>query len=66
MTEEAVPDEQELLHEASAAFTRAKTREDVEAAWQRHVSPWWDSLDAETQDILSRLHALRLQTVSRA
>ena len=57
-------DEQRLLHDASAAFSKAGTREELEAAWSAYVSPVWESIDAETRDILSRLRALRLRTIS--
>ncbi len=57
-------DEQQLLHDASAAFTKAGVPADLDAVWRRYISPVWDSIDTETQDILTRLYALRLSTLS--
>ncbi len=59
-----VCDEQQLLHDASTAFTKADAPGDLDAAWSTYVSPVWDSIDGETQNILSRLYALRLSTMS--
>jgi hypothetical protein len=59
-----VCDEQQLLHDASAAFTKADAPGDLDAVWRSYVQPVWDSIDGETQDILSRLYALRLSTMS--
>jgi hypothetical protein len=57
-------DEQQLLHDASAAFTKAAVPGDLDAAWRDYVAPVWEALDTETQDILTRLYALRLSTMS--
>ena len=57
-------DEQQLLHDASAAFTKADAPGDLDAVWRTFVQPVWDSIDGETRDILSRLYALRLSTMS--
>jgi len=57
-------DEQQLLHDASAAFTKAEATGDLDAVWRDYVAPVWDSIDGETQDILTRLYALRLSTMS--
>ena len=59
-----VCDEQQLLHDASAAFTKADVPADLDAVWRMYVQPVWDSIDFDTQDILSRLYALRLSTMS--
>jgi len=57
-------DEQKLLHDVSAAFTKAESNSDLDAVWRDYVVPVWDSIDSETQDILSRLYALRVSTLS--
>ena len=57
-------DEQQLLHDASAAFTKADAPGDLDAVWRTYVSPVWDSIDFDTQEILARLYALRLSTIS--
>jgi hypothetical protein len=59
-----VCDEQQLIHDASAAFTRSEKRMDLDAAWRAYVAPVWGQIDCETQDILSRLYSLRLSTMS--
>jgi len=56
--------EQQLLHDASAAFTKADAPGDLDAVWRTYVSPVWNSIDGETQDILCKLYALRLSTMS--
>ncbi len=57
-------DEQQLLHDASAAFTNADAPGDLDAVWRTLCAPVWDSIDGDTQDILTRLYALRLSTMS--
>ena len=57
-------DEQLLIHNASAAFTKSEAPGDLDGVWRTYVAPVWDSIDAETQDILSRLYALRLSSLS--
>ncbi len=59
-----VCNEQQLLHDASAAFTKADARGDLDVVWRDYVVPVWGSIDGETQDILTRLYALRLSTLS--
>jgi hypothetical protein len=59
-----VCDEQRLIHDASAAFTRSEKRCDLDSAWRDYVYPVWEQIDGETQDILSRLYSLRLSTLS--
>lgn len=59
-----VCDEQQLIHDASAAFTRSEKRCDLDAAWRDYVAPVWRQIDYETQDILSRLYSLRLSTMA--
>lgn len=56
--------EQQLLHDASAAFTKADAPGDLDAAWRMHVSPVWDSIDGRTQDLLSDLYKLRLSNLA--
>jgi hypothetical protein len=57
-------DEQRLLHDVSGAFNKAVSSADLDGVWRDFVTPVWESLDAETRDILSRLYALRLSTLS--
>ncbi len=57
-------DEQQLLHDASAAFAKASFPADLDEVWRSYVAPMWDSIETETQDILTRLYALRLSTLS--
>lgn len=59
-----VCDEQRLIHDASAAFTRSEKRGDLDSAWRDYVAPVWEQIDCETQDILSRLYSIRLSTLS--
>ena len=56
--------EQQLLHDASAAFTHADAPSDLDAVWRTYVSPVWDSIDGETQGILKRLYSQRLSDLA--
>lgn len=63
-TQAGVPDENLLIHDASRAFTRATTTEELDAAWRRYVAPVDGAIGADTKEILSRLYSLRLSTLS--
>ena len=55
-----VCDEQRLLFDASAAFVKALSRDELDRVWRVYVSPVWDQIDSGTQKILLRLYSTRL------
>lgn len=59
-----VCDEQQLLFDASAAFTKADAPSDLDAAWRNYVVPVWDSIDGQTQDLLSDLYKHSLSNLA--
>jgi hypothetical protein len=57
-------DEDRLLTDACAAFTRAGCFADLDATWRTYVAPVKSSIGEDTLEMLSRAYSLRLSTLA--